>query len=184
MFLQMEGFYPLLWQTNIPFCMYVCVCMCVYIYIYIALCVCLYGITDSMDMNLSKLWEMGRGRGAWHTAVHGVAKSLTQFGDWTTTVYINTHFLYPLSCWWKQVLPCLGYHKWCYYEHWGACIFFELEWLSLKSLQITNVDEEVENLCILLMRMQIGAATLETSMLLLLLLLLSRFSRVWPCVTP
>ena len=34
-------------------------------------------ITDSVDMNLSKLWEMVKDRGAWRAAVHGVAKSQT-----------------------------------------------------------------------------------------------------------
>ena len=39
------------------------------------------GVTNSMDINFSKLWEMVRKREAWHDAVHGVAKSQTQLGD-------------------------------------------------------------------------------------------------------
>ena len=39
------------------------------------------GITDSMDMNLSKLWEIVEDRRAWYAVLHGVANSHTSFSD-------------------------------------------------------------------------------------------------------
>ena len=41
----------------------------------------LAGITDSIDMNLSRLWEMVKDREAWHDAGHGVAKSQTRLSN-------------------------------------------------------------------------------------------------------
>ena len=41
-------------------------------------------INNSMNMNLSKLWETVENRGVWWAVVHGVTKSLTQLSDWTT----------------------------------------------------------------------------------------------------
>ena len=41
----------------------------------------LYGITDAMNMNLGKLWEMVRDREAWRAAVHRVTKNWTQLND-------------------------------------------------------------------------------------------------------
>ena len=47
------------------------------------------GITDRMDVSLSKFREMVKDREAWRAAVHGVANSRTQLSNRTTTIYTN-----------------------------------------------------------------------------------------------
>ena len=107
------------------------------------------GITDSMDMNLSKFWEMVRDREARCVAVRGVTKSRTGLGNWTAKHTYSTIRQSMDSCWMSLKPPwgfsCDRLYQDTYRHHYPPRSMLTLFWLKTKewifSFQLTHLAE-------------------------------------------
>jgi len=129
------------------------------------------GITDSIGMSLSKLWELVVDREAWSAAIHGVAKSWTRLSDWTE-LRISCHLqtvtvLFPL------------------FQFWLFYIFFCLITVARTSNTMLNKSSESGHPCFVLdLRGYAFSSSLLSMMLVVGFLCCAVLSHIWLFMTP
>ena len=106
----------------------------------------LHGITDSMDVSLSELWELGMNREAWHAAIHGISKSRTWLSDWTEPISKwSSGFPYFLQ--YKSEFGNKEFMIWATVSSWSCFCWLYRASPSLAAKNIISIDHLVMSMC-------------------------------------
>ena len=118
------------------------------------------GITDAMDMSLSKLQEMVKYREAWHSVVHGVANSWTPLSNWTTVVFPVV--MYSCESWTVKKTECQridAFKLWCWRR------LLKVPWTARRSNQsiLREINPEYSSGLILKLKLQHFGYLMQTA---------------------